>query len=465
MSLMNLEKLILILIIFSVPLGQFGKIPLPLVGGLPFVNVYLNDVLIPMLIFIWFAYRLAVKKELFLPPFLGLILLFASIGLLSLVNSFRWLEMSQFAISFLYWWRWVQYAMLYPIVYSLVKESSFEIGWPAGCFIPCCLIIGVVVFAILGIFQFLFFSDFSKYAAYGWDPHYYRLLSTFFDPNFAGILLVLGLILVLSINLEKGNHIKAWILRDGNSAKHGLKNFPKALLFLLPVLLTVSILLTFSRSTYLAFLCAIFFLGLIKSRRLLILLLIFCCLAFVLVPKVRNRVVGAVTLDATARARLQDWQKTYVIVKDNWLTGVGFNAFRYAKDQYGYFRNERGLPIPSGHSGAGADSSVLFVWATTGVFGLITYLLLYGGIWLEAWLRYSKPKVKPQFLYLTLIVSIPTLVIHSQFVNSLFFPWIMEWMWIVVGLAFGTAENRVSPPNNPQIGCHPQKGCHPIFGS
>ncbi|MBU1110279.1 O-antigen ligase family protein [Patescibacteria group bacterium] len=533
---MKLEKLLLYILILVLPLGQFSKIPLGLVN-LPDITVYYNDLLIPFLIFIWLTRQLAIRKKLDLPPFSGLILLFTAISFLSLLNSFRWLGIAEFIVSGLYWWRWVQYAFLYPIVFSVVKEGN-ETKLSAGetaldknearimsnelritnyaLRISSYLLLSITIFSLLGLVQFLLFPDFSKYIQHGWDPHYYRLLSTFFDPNFAGIFLILGFVLAVSLLLtrnsnklrrhaaSRGSHgtfdvlvSPVWeklactdrlqsVTQEDNTLKrvstvsmvkgHHVKSAAGGLtwqdgqwLLVSCLLSAVCCLLTFSRSTYLAFAVAVISLGILKSRKLLVVFFVLAVLAFLFVPRVRTRVVGALELDITARARVEDWLKTGEIVKDNWLTGVGFNSFRYAQEHYGYFRNAKGLSEVSGHAGAGADSSLLFVWATTGIFGLISYLLLYSSIWLESVLRLRKLKVKSmprseafrgeklvsplgglkvkiknsksislsQALLLTIVVSIPTLFVHSLFVNSLFYPWVMEWMWIVLGITYG----------------------------
>ncbi|MBM4402620.1 MAG: O-antigen ligase family protein, partial [Candidatus Cloacimonetes bacterium] len=446
---MKTIRLLLYLLLLTLPLGQFSKISLP-IGGISDVSVYLNDILLPLLLGIWFFYKLGVKKSLKLPPLSGNIFLFAAIAGISLFASLTWVGISQFLVAALYLWRWMMYAGIYFVVWDLVKTQNsklppaptcaspsasarrglrragktqnynlklktvYDLRLPAflaGLTIIRMLLIAVSIFAIAGLIQFVFFPDFSKYIKHGWDPHYYRVLSTFFDPNFAGIFLTLGLLLLLSLQITPNK------LRQN-----------KLLFTLYSLLFTLPILLTFSRSTYLAFLVGVGILGLIKSRRLLFVLLLFSFSVFLFVPRARTRVSGAVNLDVTARARIENWQETLAIIKDNFLFGVGFNTFRYAQENYGYFRDARGVPQPSGHAGAGADSSFLFVLATTGIFGFFVYLILLFRLWLIGRQKFHHADGLTKALGLTMVVSMPALVIHSQFVNSLFYPWIMEWM-------------------------------------
>jgi hypothetical protein len=99
---------------------------------------------------------------------------------------------------------------------------------------------------------------------------------------------------------------------------------------------------------------------------------------------------------------------------------VGFNAYRYAQRDYGFLEEER---WQLSHAGAGADSSLLFVLATTGILGLGAYLK----IWLKV-LEKSGSK-KNRLLVLTVL---GVLLSHSLFLNSLFYPWIMAWLWLVL---------------------------------
>jgi len=61
---------------------------------------------------------------------------------------------------------------------------------------------------------------------------------------------------------------------------------------------------------------------------------------------------------------------------------------------------------------------LLFVWATTGVLGLLVYLRF----WLKA--------VRSKNLIVT--ASVTALFAHAVFLNSLFYPWVMAWLWTLL---------------------------------
>ena len=413
----TITKLTLYLILFILPLGQLTR--LPIAGG--DVAVYLNDILLPLMLLFWLSYSLAIRKKLFLPPLATWIFVFVAIAFISLVNGVRYVGLSHSLVGGLYLWRFVMYASVYFVVYDLnrVTKGSFTGN------IVKLLLFGQAIFATLGLLQFVFFPDFSKFVTHGWDPHYYRVLSTFFDPNFAGIFLLLGLSLTLAL----------W--------SFGRLRF--RLLHLSSLTLMISaIILTFSRSTYLAFLIIIGIFGLLRSRYLLLIMVLISLMAFAFIPRVQQRVVEGINLDQTARARLVDWSKTFTVIQDHPILGVGFNTLRYIKDQYGFFRDERGVNQPGGHSGAGSDSSLLFVWATSGIFGLIAYLGLLLSLWWQGWQSYKQGQGLAQALGLTLVVIIPTLLLESWFINSLFYPWIMLWTWVIAGsLKFKAEKEKI----------------------
>ncbi|MFH1694146.1 MAG: hypothetical protein ABH880_00035, partial [Patescibacteria group bacterium] len=70
-----------------------------------------------------------------------------------------------------------------------------------------------------------------------------------------------------------------------------------------------------------------------------------------------------------------------------------------------------------GHSGAGSDSSLLFVLATTGVFGLAAYLAIFT-------LALQKNTC--------LLACLGALAVNSLFVNSLFYSAIMVFLWVLL---------------------------------
>jgi O-antigen ligase len=226
-----------------------------------------------------------------------------------------------------------------------------------------------------------------------WDPHKNRLASTFFDPNFTGAYLV-----ICATLLFKYLHKKRRL----------------ALLSLL--ILILGIFLTFSRSSWAMFAFVILVYGLFRYRWLLLASLLLGFSAYFFVPRVQTRLSGATDPADSAHFRIISWNNTWTIAKDNLLTGVGFNAFRYSQRDYGFLDVDNF----NKHSGAGSDSSLLFVLVTTGVFGLVVFLCGFTEIF--------KTSGDNRLLLLAVVGG---LFLHSLFVNSLFFPQIM-FLWLIL---------------------------------
>lgn len=119
-------------------------------------------------------------------------------------------------------------------------------------------------------------------------------------------------------------------------------------------------------------------------------------------------------------ARLESAQNTILIIKNNPIFGVGFNSYRYAQLRYN-IRSEK-LGVVS-HADAGTDNSFLFVMATTGLVGFILFAFLWFCIFKQ---QLTKP---------LLIASLVGIFVDSLFVNSLFYPFIMLWLWIILALS------------------------------
>jgi len=317
---------------------------------------------------------------------------FAGLSLLSLVISgSRYGPAAQFVGS-LYWLRWCGYALsafCLPILYPRQKIWRW------------LLILGGTV-VVTGLYQYAFFPDIRSLEIAEWDPHYFRLVATWLDPGFTGLLLVFTLIFLT---------VKPPLNRFINLVSWGLTYLAFAL--------------TYSRSSYLAFIISM---GYISWRRRSLKFLLLVLLLFTLTLALLPRPGGeGVKLERTSSitARLQNWQNSMAIIIHHPVLGVGFNTYRYAQKEFGFLDASKWL---TSHAGAGADSSLLFVTATTGLIGLTAYLY------------YLKSIFNPQPTSagiaqrdnLQLKSTLVALLVHSLFLNSLFYPAVMLWLALLV---------------------------------
>jgi hypothetical protein len=171
---------------------------------------------------------------------------------------------------------------------------------------------------------------------------------------------------------------------------------------------------------------AILVFGLMKKRQLLFYGLLLSFLAYFLVPRVQTRIAGITDPADSARFRIVSWKNALEISSDNLFLGIGFNAYRYIQKDYGFLTPDD----VSSRSGAGSDSSLLFVLATTGIIGLSLYVSGFMYPFLDS--VFSKRKNR-----LLMVTIISALFLESLFINSLFYPQIM---FIVYTLMFSSSN-------------------------
>lgn len=396
---MGIVKLLLIATLASIIPGQLARLPLFSVSG----AVTVSDIFVLTVDLGFLLYAFALKKTLKIPYKIFFpALLFSLSATASTILAANVFKPAQIFVSLLFLARFIAYFFISVVVFNIVIKEKVQ-EW-----LNIILAIGTV-FIIIGFLQFVFLPDLSFLAVYGWDPHQRRIADTLLDPNFSGMIFVITFAISISKYLyqKKKNEIISFY------------PFVAAISF-------IALVLTFSRSSYLAFLTAITTIGILKSPKLFIVSLFLLVMAFSQITQVRARIVGAFTLDETSKARLESWQRGLTIFKNNFAFGVGFNTYRYAQERYGFFSPDEPL---GGHSGAGSDSSIILVAATTGITGLIFYLFF-----LLAILRTFLQKSGQDPLHLAGLSIFLALLVHSQFVNSLFFPQIMLILWFILGL-------------------------------
>ena len=381
--------LLLLLIIF--PLGQLTR--LPLVRGE--VSLYWHDLVIVLLISSWAIKKIVNKEKFYFPKLTKPILGFIVMAGFSLLLSFPHRENREVGTAFLYLLRWMVYSGIYFVLSDLFKRNSKLLATSYKL-----LVFAGITSAILGLLQYVFFPDIRPLTVFEWDPHYYRVVGTYLDPGFTGMIYVLTLILLV---------LKLWC-KDR-----------KKLHILAFLVVYLALALTYARSAYLAYLAGMLIIAWHKkAARFFFTVLIAGILTIFLLPRPGGEGVR-LERQSTIWARINNWGQTIKIGFDNPLFGVGFNTYRYAQRDYGFLNKKNWQRT---HSGAGADSSLLFVFATTGILGLMSF------IWLMSRMAAKKS--------LVIISSGAALLIHSFFNNSLFYAWIMLWWWILVALAPNT---------------------------
>lgn len=365
-------KLGIIVFFTSLLLGQLGAMSVS-----PGVVVYLHDVVLVVLVGagLWKI----VKSKTFITPKLSTqIVVFSIAAIASLLFAFVSFTPWQVGLGSLYVLRWIGFALLYVI---LVQEQNL------GLFLRHGLYITGSAFSLLGLVQFVLYPNLRNLSYLGWDPHYYRLFSTFLDPNFAGLFIVLTILLGLTMRKATG---WLWISLGVNAA---------------------ALYLTYSRGSYLALIAGVL-VWIIGEKRWKVFWLAALGIALViLIPRPGGDTLRLTREDSTI-SRIENWQESLQLAQKNPILGYGFNTLRFAA--------RTGMSTKPGDSvsraGAGVDNSFLFLLVTTGIAGLAAYV----------WLLWAGGKISGH----RGLIMLAAILVHAQFINSLFYPWVMLWLWV-----------------------------------
>ncbi len=345
-----MDKIIFFAILSLFPFGQLFKIG--------FINLF--DVLVLIL-----AVITVLKKPIY-PSWYRYFIYFVMSCMFGLFLNSSFVNLN----SILYLVRLISYSLIavYVSNYFLNRKSLI-----------LNLLSVAVATTIFGWLQYLLWPDLTSLKYLGWDDHLLRMVGTFLDPTYLGLILVLGIVLAY-------------------------EKFPKVMYFLL-----FSLAFTYSRASYLV--AGLFLL--FKKQNIA---LIFFILIVLFLPK--NIGEGTtLTRTVSGNSKLINYAETLQIIKKSPLFGVGFNNICSARRLY-----LSDLNIDS-HACNGADSSILFLLATTGIVGLVLFISFV-------------LRVMSSFdsTFNILYSSFFAVLIHSTFANSLFYPHIMFWLFVLIGL-------------------------------
>lgn len=261
---------------------------------------------------------------------------------------------------------------------------------------PKVLIFESLVVGFLGFLQYLYLPNFKSFQIWGWDDHLYRLIGTFLDPGFTGIILCLGFILSFLFWLKTKN--KKYLL--------------------ISIFLIISLAFTYSRASMIALVASIFLIAFIKKRFKILFLVILFGLVVYMLPRPASEGVELERV-ASIFSRFDNYKETFEIFKRNPLFGVGFNNLCHARIKY--FQNN----LITSHSCSGSDSSILLILSTFGIVGSLILLKFLA----DFFRRIDIVKFNSQ----TILVSLFALFLHSQFTNSLIYPWVLGWFCFLFG--------------------------------
>lgn len=380
----NWQNIFIFLFLVVFPFGQLIRFNLNLAG--------ISVPLLPLDIIAGCAGIYAIIYKLKKPEIFRHLSFFLSIAAFSFVFSIIIFKSAYLIYGLFYLIRISAYLYFFVYVWNFAKKSLANKNLLTNS------LLGITVAsAIFGWIQFFMIPDIKALFVYGWDMHMFRLVGTFLDPTFLGLILVFGLIIAMYRYIDTKDKRLIGII----------------------VFLLISLAFTYSRASYLAFAVGIGVFGLAKNKfKKIILVLLGLALLVFLLPTAKNHSIE-LTRTFSVIARFDNYKETLKIVKELPLFGVGFNNMCLARNIY------IGSESFASHACSGSDSSLLFIFATTGIVGLLVFFGLILNI-------FQKIKSLPNFKILLAVGA--ALFVHSVFSNSLFYPWVIGYVLVLLAV-------------------------------
>jgi hypothetical protein len=382
--------LLLVVYLIAFPFGQLIRTDFSFGGRL--IPIHPVDVFAGISISILFIrYDFSKYSKIFYPIF--------AVGLFSLLVSLGSFSPTQVFIGGLYLVRLFSYYCLFLTTIYIVKKTNLDKKILRG------LLAALIIVAAIGWLQYLFIPDLRWLKYSGWDDHRDRLAGMFLDPGFTGIMLVFGFILSFDkfIKLKKAGYL------------------------LLTAFFGATTLLTYSRASYLALTVSISYyilkLKLGTKHFLVALFLIF--LGIFMLPRPQGGEGVKLERVFSISSRLDNYVETLNVFQKYPVFGVGYNNICWER-----FTKNPNIEADS-HSCFGSDSSLLLFLSTFGTVGL---LILLGVIY-----KFNKLIVGGRYQNL-LKTSLIAVLVHSTFSNSLFYPWVMGYLAILLALNLSSRE-------------------------
>lgn len=222
-----------------------------------------------------------------------------------------------------------------------------------------------------------------------------RLIGTFLDPPFIGLIVVFGLIISIVKFIRTKNK---WML-------------------ILTSFFLVTLAFTYSRGSYLALIAGVAVMGIYaKKIKVILAIVLGLVLLVIILPTSRNLNLNIFRISSITD-RLNDYTKTVSIIKSSPLFGVGYDNICLAKAKI-----DGGVNFFY-HDCSGSNSSLLYVMATTGIVGFISYIYL-----LIKTLKFTNYDMLYASIFAAFLVS-------GFFNNTMFYSWLMGYMAILLAVS------------------------------
>ena len=389
----NVQKILIFVFLVVFPFGQLLRTDL-LLGDFHLV-LHPIDIVVGVLSFFYLVKRVLTKR-----PIWGYATGFISALIFSYLFSLSIFNGRGFSEGLFYLLRIIAY-LIFPFV---IGESIGNSLRTKEIYYKALILISVFI-GLFGWVQYILYPDVRPLLYLGWDDHLYRIVGTFLDPGFTGLLLVLGINLSLVMFFKK----------------------TKAYWFLIILFLLSSLLFTYSRAGYISILGSIvIYFWAENKKKLLLPVFILFFIFILLLPRPSSSGVQLERIYSVI-LRIKNYQET-VRIWTRWpIFGVGYNNMCQARIVY--LGEENALS----HSCSGSDSSLLLLLTTTGFVGLMIFIKM---------IKSMIKNVAKDIYGTSFIICLVSILIHSLFVNSLFYPWVMGYLGILYSLAVSISNSE-----------------------
>ena len=308
------------------------------------------------------------------------------------------LGVHSFFIALLYALRLLAISLLFPLLSCLV---SARVAQKAFVWMYCTLI--AIGYAQLVVFPSLVGN------INGWDPHIHRMVATWFDPNFFGAFVAMGILPALYWSRR---NIAVLALSMGALALTGSRSSWIAVMIACIVVVFVY-LLRGSLAPHWK-----------KGAGIALLAGGIVCMAVagIFFDRISHFFVHDPTVALRSAAYTETWHR---LVESNMFFGVGYNAYQFSAKSAGLIQDF------SIHSRAGSDNSGITLLVTTGIIGTTLFFLPFiAGVYWHGKQWLLRKRGQSLLFFWSLVV----IMVHAQFENSLLYPHLLM-TFIIIAVA------------------------------
>lgn len=264
--------------------------------------------------------------------------------------------------------------------------------------------VSMIAASIFGLFQFVFSKN-TEFLTGGFFGRT-RIYATFENPNYWGAAVNIVIFYPLLNILEK-------------------KNIKTNLLIF--TLFFFNLFFCSTRGSWLGFAIGVFVIGIIKYRKQAVYSLGLFALMFIL-PITRNRFLQVLNISE----RFQLWKTGLMMFKENPLLGVGNGNYIYRYERF-VKREHRELYL--GRSTFSVHNSYIKMLAELGIFGGITFTVMYGSLF-NLVVKVYKYSIKYKKVALAFIGFGASYLFQNLFNNLVFIPQLNVFVWIIIALLY-----------------------------